>query len=285
MIPQEFEYTAPATLSEALKLLDGGNAKALAGGMSLIPLMKLRFAAPEHLVDIGRLADLNYIREDTEGIHVGATSTHYQVENSALLRGKCPLLAEAASNIGDMQVRNMGTIGGSVAHADPAADYPASLLALEAQVKLVSAHGERTVSIQDFFVDTFTTALEPGEIVREVVVPVESSGAGTSYQKVVQPASGFAIVGIAARVRKEGGKVAFVRVGVTGLASKPYRAQNVEQALAGSAGQLADLQKAAAVVAAGVDANSDLHGSAAYRSHLARVYTTRALAAALARTA
>ena len=285
MIPQEFEYTAPATLAEALKLLDGGNAKALAGGMSLIPLMKLRFAAPEHLVDIGRLADLNYIREDAEGIHVGATSTHYQVENSALLRGKCPLLAEAASNIGDMQVRNMGTIGGSVAHADPAADYPASLLALEAKVKLVSARGERTVSIQDFFVDTFTTALEPGEIVREVVVPVESSGAGTSYQKVVQPASGFAIVGIAARVRKEGGKVAFVRVGVTGLASKPYRAQIVEQALAGTAGQLADLQKAAAVVATGVDANSDLHGSAAYRSHLARVYTTRALAAALARTA
>jgi carbon-monoxide dehydrogenase medium subunit len=285
MIPQEFEYTAPATLQEALKLLDGGNAKALAGGMSLIPLMKLRFAAPEHLVDIGRLADLNYIREDAEGIHVGAASTHYQVENSALLRGKCPLLAEAASNIGDMQVRNMGTIGGSIAHADPAADYPASLLALEAQVKLVSAKGERTVSIQDFFVDTFTTALEPGEIVREVVVPVESSGAGTSYQKVVQPASGFAIVGIAARVRKEGGKVAFVRVGVTGLASKPYRAANVEQALVGSAGQLGDLQKAAAVVAAGVDANSDLHGSAAYRSHLSRVYTTRALAAALARTA
>jgi carbon-monoxide dehydrogenase medium subunit len=285
MIPQEFEYTAPATLAEALKLLDGGNAKALAGGMSLIPLMKLRFAAPEHLVDIGRLADLNYIRQDAEGIHVGATSTHYQVENSALLRGKCPLLAEAASNIGDMQVRNMGTIGGSIAHADPAADYPASLLALEATVKLVSARGERMVSIQDFFADTFTTALEPGEIVREVVVPVESSGAGTSYQKVVQPASGFAIVGIAARVRKEGGKVTFVRVGVTGLAGKPYRAQNVEQALAGSAGQLADLQKAAAVVAQGVDANSDLHGSAAYRSHLARVYTTRALASALARTA
>jgi carbon-monoxide dehydrogenase medium subunit len=284
MIAQNFEYSSPSNLKEALGLIADGNAKVLAGGMSLIPLMKLRFAAPEQVVDIGRIADLNYIRESGGAIHVGATATHYQVESSPLLRAKCPLLAEAAGHIGDMQVRNMGTIGGSTAHADPAADYPAALQALEAKLKLVSAKGERMISIADFFVDTFETALDPSEIIAEVIVPVEDSGAGTSYQKVVQPASGFAIVGIAARVKKAGGKVAMVRVGVTGLASKSYRAANVEKALEGTAGSLSDIQKAAAVVAEGVDANSDLNASADFRKQLARVHTARALAAALSRT-
>jgi carbon-monoxide dehydrogenase medium subunit len=284
MIAQNFGYSSPSNLKEALGLIADGNAKVLAGGMSLIPLMKLRFAAPEQVVDIGRIADLNYIRESGGAIHVGATATHYQVESSPLLGAKCPLLAEAAGHIGDMQVRNMGTIGGSTAHADPAADYPAALQALEAKLKLVSAKGERMISIADFFVDTFETALDPSEIIAEVIVPVEDSGAGTSYQKVVQPASGFAIVGIAARVKKAGGKVAMVRVGVTGLASKSYRAANVEKALEGTAGSLSDIQKAAAVVAEGVDANSDLNASADFRKQLARVHTARALAAALSRT-
>src|SRR6266852_3030746 len=172
MIAQKFEYTAPKTLDEALHLLAGG-AKPLAGGMSLIPMMKLRLAAPEHLVDLGRLKDLNYIREEGGAIHIGATTTHQDIESSAVLRGKCPLLAETAANIGDVQVRNRGTIGGSVAHADPSADYPAALLALEAKVKLVSATGDRTISIGDFLVDTLTTAIEPGEILQEVIVPVE----------------------------------------------------------------------------------------------------------------
>ena len=285
MIAQNFEYTAPANLTEALKLLDGGEAKALAGGMSLIPLMKLRLATPEQLVDIGRIAGLNYIRQDKNVIRIGATTTHYEIESSALLRVSCPLLAETASYIGDIQVRNRGTIGGSVAHADPAADYPAALLALEARAVLVSTKAEREIAIEDFFVDTFTTALEPGELVREVIVPVEDQSTGTSYQKVMQPASGFAIVGIAARIRKSGGKIDFARVGVTGLAGKPYRAKNVEQALEGTSGSPADIQKAAALVADGIDANSDLHASADYRKHLARVYTGRALAAASSRTA
>ena len=284
MIAQNFEYSTPASLKEALGLIADGNAKVLAGGMSLIPLMKLRFAAPEQVVDIGRIADLNYIRESQGSIHIGATTTHYQVESSPLLRAKCPLLAETAGHIGDIQVRNMGTIGGSTAHADPAADYPAALQALEAKLKLVSAKGERTVTIADFFVDTFETALDPGEIIAEVIVPVEDSGAGTSYQKVVQPASGFAIVGVAARVKKAGGKVTMARVGVTGLSSKSYRAANVEKGLEGTAGSLADVQKATAVVAEGIDANSDLNASADYRKQLARVHTARALAAALSRT-
>jgi carbon-monoxide dehydrogenase medium subunit len=279
MIPQEFEYSAPATLQEALTLLAEGNTRVLAGGMSLIPLMKLRLSAPEHLVDFRRVPDMAFIHESPKGIQIGAMTTHYQIESSQLLRAKCPLLAETAAHIGDAQVRNMGTIGGSIAHSDPAADYPAALLALEARVLLASARGERTLSYSDFLVDTFTTALEPGEIVAEVVVPAESPRAGVSYQKMAQPASGFAIVGAAARVERSNGGISMVRLGITGLSSKAYRATNVEVALQGTG----DVEKAAAVVADGVEANSDLSASADYRAHLARVYTARALKQALER--
>ena len=284
MIPQQFEYSAPKTLDEALGLLAEG-AKPLAGGMSLIPMMKLRLAAPEHLVDLGRIKDLNYIREDGGSLRIGATATHHEVESSPLVRGKCPLLAETVSNIGDMQVRNMGTIGGSVAHADPAADYPAALQALEAKLVLKGSQAERTVAADDFFVDMFTTALEPGEIVREVIVPIDGDGTGTNYQKVVQPASGFAIVGIAARVRKSGGKITMARIGVTGLSNRAFRATAAEKALEGKAGSAAEIQAAAALVTQGIEANADLHASADYRKHLAVVYAAKALTAALGRIA
>ena len=284
MIPQQFEYSAPKTLDEALGLLAEG-AKPLAGGMSLIPMMKLRLAAPEHLVDLGRIKDLNYIREDGGTLRIGATATHHAVESSPLVRGKCPLLAETVSNIGDMQVRNMGTIGGSVAHADPAADYPAALQALEAKLVLKGTKAERTVAADDFFVDMFTTALEPGEIVREVIVPIDGDGTGTNYQKVVQPASGFAIVGIAARMRKSGGKITMARIGVTGLSNRAFRATAAEKALEGKAGSAADIQAAAALVAQGIEANADLHASADYRKHLAVIYAAKALTAALGRIA
>src|SRR5438128_849095 len=194
MIAQKFEYTAPKTLDEALHLLAAG-AKPLAGGMSLIPMMKLRLAAPERLVDLGKLKDLNYIREADGTLYIGVTTTHSDLESSPILRQKCPLLAETAATIGDVHVRNMGTIGGSVAHADPAADYPAALQALEAKLVLNGAKSERTVSAADFFVDAFTTGLAPGEIIREVIVPIDDARTGTSYQKMPQPASGFAIVG------------------------------------------------------------------------------------------
>src|SRR5690349_21439185 len=225
MIAQEFEYTSPATLKEAIELL-GRGAKPLAGGMSLIPMMKLRLAAPAPFVHPARIPSLNGIHEANGRIHIGAMTTHYQVEASPLIRSKCPLLAETASNIGDVQVRNMGTIGGSTAHADPASDYPAALLALEATFKLAGASGEREVSAAGFFLDTFTTALEPGEIVVEISVPTEDSGTGTAYQKMSQPASGFAIVGVAARVHKTNSKIDLVRVGVTGVGPHPYRAAN-----------------------------------------------------------
>jgi carbon-monoxide dehydrogenase medium subunit len=275
MIAQTFEYSAAQTLDEALGLLSSGDAKVLAGGMSLIPMMKLRLAAPGRLVDLSRVPGLKGIREEGAELRIGAMTTHYEIESSAIVRGKCPLLEEAAAAIGDVQVRNMGTIGGSVAHADPAADYPASLLALEAKVKLARKGGERTLAISDFLVDTLTTAIEPGEIITEIIVPVEPAGTGVSYQKMLQPASGFAIVGVAARVRN-----GFVRIGVTGLAGKAFRASAAEKIFA----QTKDPRKSAAAIADGVDANSDVHASAGYRKHMAAVYGARALNAAMART-
>ncbi|MFM2126231.1 MAG: hypothetical protein RL328_2682 [Acidobacteriota bacterium] len=280
MIPHAFDYSAPKSLDDALKAI-GDGAKPLSGGMSLVPMMKLRLAAPDRVVDLARLKDLSYVREEGGALHVGATTTHHDVDTSATARAKCPLLAETAGLIGDVQIRNLGTMGGSVAHNDPSADYPAALQALEAQIVLKSAKGERTVSAADFFVDTFTTALEEGEIVREVVVPVEAAGTGTTYEKVLQPASGFAIVGIAVRVRKSGGKVSMARIGVTGLSNCSYRATAAEKALEGTAGSDADIQAAAALVAQGADANSDLHASAEYRTHLAKVHAARAIKAAL----
>jgi carbon-monoxide dehydrogenase medium subunit len=248
-------------------------------------MMKLRLAAPEHLVDLRALKDLNYIREAGGQLHIGATASHYEIESSALLRQKCPLLTETAASIGDVQVRNMGTIGGSVAHADPAADYPAALQALEAKFVLKGAMEERTVSAGDFFVEAFTTALEPGEILREVIVPIDDARTGTTYKKMAQPASGFAIVGVAARVRQNAGKVSFVRIGVTGLSNHAYRATAAEKALDGKTASPNDIQNAAALVTQGVDANSDLHASAEYRRHLAVVHAARAIKAAISRIA
>jgi carbon-monoxide dehydrogenase medium subunit len=280
MIANSFEYTAPATLAEALKLLAGGSAKPLSGGMSLIPMMKLRLANPEHLVYIGRLAELDYIREEKDGIHIGAAVTHHAVETAPLLRGKCPLIAETAGFIGDIQVRNMGTIGGSVAHADPAADYPAALQALEAKIVVKSASKSRTIAVDEFFVDTFTTALEPGEIVTEIIVPVDDAATGSSYQKFLQPASGFAIVGVAARIRKQGGNFTMARVGVTGLSGRPYRALATEKALSANG----DVKAAAAAIAQDIEANSDLHASATYRTSLAVTYAAKAINAAISRS-
>jgi carbon-monoxide dehydrogenase medium subunit len=282
MIAQTFDYSAPKTLEEALGLLAEG-AKPLAGGMSLIPMMKLRLAAPEHVVDLGRLKELNYIREEGGNLHIGATATHFDVETSALVQSKCPLLAQTAASIGDVQVRNKGTIGGSVAHADPSADYPAALQALEAKVVLQSAKGQRTVAIDDFFVDTFTTAIEPGEIICEIIVPVDSSH--VNYEKMAQIASGFAVVGVAVRIQTSSGKVTMARIGVTGLSNRAYRASAAEKSLEGTAGSAADVQTAAALVDQGAEANADLHASADFRRHLARVYAARSLGAALARNA
>lgn len=279
MIPQEFDYVSPQTLQEALQLIEDGERKILAGGMSLIPLMKLRLAQPEHVVDLGRVPGLDHITEQGGMVHIGAMATHHQIETSPVIRARCPLLSEAASHIGDVQVRNMGTLGGSIAHADPAADYPAALLALEAQVRLVSAHADRTVAAVDFFQDAFTTAILPGEIVLEIQAPVEDSNEGYRYEKVPHPASGFAVVGVAARLKKAGDRIAMARIAVTGMGPRAFRALEAEKLLEGGAA-IAD---AAVEVGAGQDANSDLYASADYRRHLARVHAARALAVALSR--
>jgi len=279
MIPQTFEYSAPATLAEALHLIDGDR-KLLAGGMSLIPLMKLRFAQPGHLVDLGRVPGLNGIETEGAKIRVGAMAKHYEVESSAVVRAHCPLLGETVGSIGDPQVRHRGTIGGSIAHADPAADYPAALLALNAQIRVVAAHRERLINAEDFFLDAFTTPLEPDEIVVEITVDAEDSTEGYRYEKMAHPASGFAVVGVAARIKRSAGKITMARIGVTGVGSHAFRAHNAEALLEGGA----DIASAAAVVGEGVDVNSDLFASAEYRLHLARVYAARALRTAVSRT-
>jgi carbon-monoxide dehydrogenase medium subunit len=279
MIPQTFDYTAPTTLQEALALVESGEGKLLAGGMSLIPLMKLRLAQPGHVVDLGRIPGLNHIAESDGILRIGAMATHHEVETSPVIRSRCPLLAETASHIGDMQVRNMGTLGGSIVHADPAADYPAALLALEVQVRLVSAHSDRTVAASDFFQDAFTTAIEPGEIVLEIQAPVEEANEGYRYEKVAHPASGFAVVGVAVRIRKSGGRITMARIGVTGMGPRPFRATAAEKRLEDGAG----VQDAMVEIGAGQDANSDLYASGDYRRHLARVHAARAVAVALSR--
>jgi len=280
MIPNEFEYRSPATLQEALQLVADGSGKILAGGMSLIPIMKLRLASPGNVVDLSRVPGLNRITEAGGVVHIGAMATHHQIETSPVTRSRCPLLAEAAASIGDIQVRNMGTIGGSIAHADPAADYPAALLALEAQVRLASATSERTVAAADFFLDAFTTAIEPGEIVVELLVPAEEVSEGYKYTKVPHPASGFAVVGVAARVKTVAGKISMARLAVTGMGPRAFRDTAAEKLLEGGA----DVAVAAAVVGEGQETNSDLYASGEYRRHLARVHAARALAAAISRT-
>ncbi len=278
MIPANFDYSAPETLTDALKLLaDHPDSKVLAGGQSLIPMLKFRLAQPSHLVDLDRILDLNFIAEENGTIRIGAMTTHNQVETSELLQAKCPLLAKTAAEIGDVQVRNRGTIGGSIVHADPAADYPAALLALEARVRLVSSGGERVLAIDEFIVDALTTAIEDGEVLAEVQVAAETNGAGTAYRTIVQPASGYAVVGAAVRLAVVAGKISLARVGVTGVSSKAYRATAVEAALEGQAANAETFAAAAQHAADGVEALSDIHASAEYRAHLASVQVRRAL--------
>ena len=286
MIPAEFEYESPATLDEALRLLGrhGDEAKILAGGHSLLPMMKLRLAAPRYIVDIGRLRGMDYIREEKGKIAIGALVTHAQVASSDLLRDKCPLLPETASVIGDMQVRNRGTIGGSLAHADPAADYPASILALDAEMIVQSSSGKRTIPAEKFFVDLLATGIRPGEILTEIRVPIRAEGEGSAYRKFHQPASGFAIVGAAARITLgKGGKLDDLALGMTGVGSKAYRATAVEKALSGSGGTEKQVAEACAKAAQGVDPLSDIFASADYRREMAGVFARRAIAAAIER--
>ena len=285
MIPAPFDYQAPATLEEAVGLLanDPDGAKILAGGHSLIPAMKLRLAQPQLLVDIARIKSLAYIREEGDQILIGATTTHYQLESSDLLKRICPLLSLCGASIGDVQVRNKGTIGGSVAHSDPAGDWPAAVIALDAELILVGPGGERTVKTSDFFIDLLTTDLQPGEILREIRIKKPTGRFGQAYQKVPHPASGFAVVGVAAHVvLNDDGSCKSIAIGVTGVGPKAYRASAVESALAGTNLDDSAIDAAVAHVCDGIDPNADLYASGEYRCHLAQVHTRRAIKAAKA---
>jgi aerobic carbon-monoxide dehydrogenase medium subunit len=286
MIPASFDYITAKSLDDAIALLakHKDDAKILAGGHSLLPAMKLRLMQPKVLIDLGRIKDLSYIKEEGGQIRIGAMTTHFQVEMSDLLRRSCPLLPETASQLGDMQVRNKGTIGGSLVHSDPAADWPAAILALDAELVARSAKGDRVIKASDFFVEMLTTALQPGEVLREIRIPAGKGKVGQAYLKVRHPASGFAVVGVAVNLSVDGGKCQSAAIGITGVSTKAYRAAKVESALKGNALDAKTLGLAAAHAADGVDVNSDLYASADYRKQLAAVYARRALEAAASRT-
>lgn len=280
MIPAAFTYHRPRTVQAALRLLaeHGADAKVLAGGQSLLAMMKLRLAAPAHLVDISRIAALQRMRVRDGRLRIGALATHWMIESAPAVRRAAPVLAETASMIGDLQVRNLGTIGGSLVHADPASDYPAAMLALDAEFALQGGDGVRTVAAPEFFQGVMATALRSDELLIEVGVPVPPARFGAAYLKMPNPASGFALAGVAAAIGLDGdGLAAHVRVGITGVAAAAYRAHRVEQAITDREPTDELLAEAAAAAADGVDANADLHASAAYRQHLARVLTRRAL--------
>ncbi len=286
MIPAPFNYEAPKTLGEAITSLSHKpeETKILAGGHSLIPAMKLRLAQPQLLVDIGRIKELAYIREQGDQLLIGATTTHYEIEASTTLKQLCPLLPECASHIGDVQVRNKGTIGGSLAHSDPAGDWPAAIIATGAELVAASTYGDRIIKADDFFVDFLTTALQPGEILREIRIKKPQGRFGQAYQKVHHPASGFAVVGIAVDLRLGGGgSCESAGVGVTGVAAKAYPAAGVEATLRGKQLSEQTIADAATHAADGIDVNSDLYASADYRRHLAQIHTRRAIANALSR--
>jgi len=235
------------------------------------------------LIDIGRIKDLSYIREEAGQIRIGAMTTHYQMEASDRLREICPLLPECAAQIGDVQVRNKGTIGGSVAHSDPAGDWPAAIMALRAEMVAVGANGERVINADDFFVDMLTTALKEGEILREIRINPPAGRFGQAYLKVPQPASGFAVVGVAVSLTRDaGGNSKSAGIGITGVASKVYRASAVEAALTGALNDQS-ITAAAGHATDGVSVNGDLYASDAYRRHLAQVYTRRAIETAVSR--
>ena len=286
MYPAAFEYHAPTSVKDALKLLGKlDDAKLLAGGHSLIPMMKLRLAQPKHVIDLGRVKGLAGIKEDKGVVTVGAMTTHWEVESSRLLRSKVPVVSETAAVIGDPAVRNKGTIGGSLAHADPAADMPATAIALGFEFVCEGAKAKRTVKVDDWFKGLMTTALKESEVLTAIRIPVWGAGSGSCYMKFPHPASRFAIVGVCAAVTvdKKTGNCTKVGVGVTGAGTHAVRAKGVEAALLNKQLDAATIEAAAQKAADGVDVQADLQGSVEYKAHLCRVFARRALEAALKR--
>jgi carbon-monoxide dehydrogenase medium subunit len=285
MITHQFAYEAPTTIDDAVKALGRSReAKVLAGGHSLIPLMKLGLAEPELIVDIGRIASLRQIKSENGAVTVGALATHRSIAENSTIATALAALAEAAAAVGDLQVRSRGTIGGSLAHADPAADEPAPTLAFDATIRVIGPKGRRDIPAREFFKETFETALGANEIVVEIRFPAPAGRTGSAYAKFPHPASGFAIVGVAAVVGLKGdGTVERAAIGVTGAAAGPFRANAAERALVGTRGDASAIAAAAAKAADGVTLLSDLTASSEFRKQLVIVHTRRALERAVER--
>jgi carbon-monoxide dehydrogenase medium subunit len=286
MITHPFTYQAPATIEEAVQQLGkSGDAKVIAGGHSLLPLMKLGLAQPETLIDLRNIASLHGIRTEPDGtIVVGALVTHRELAHDETVRAKLTALADAAAEVGDLQVRARGTIGGSLAHADSAADEPAPTLAYEATIRAIGPKGRRDIRARDYFKGTFETALAADEIIAEIRFPAPAARTGGAYAKFAHPASGFAVTGVAAVVTvKSDGSIERAAIGVSGAAAAAYRAAEAERALTGTKGDDKAIASAAAKAADGITALSDLAASADYRTHLVSVYTRRAIERAIKR--
>lgn len=277
MTPYHINYHKPSTVEEAIALMQehGDDCKILAGGQSLIPVMRLRLADPENLIDISGIESLKVIRDNDKSITIGAAVTHGDIAKDASVAEHVPMVSTAAGMIGDIQIRNFGTIGGSVAHADPAADWPAVLLAADATMHIAGPDGKRTVDVDQFFFGLFSTALQDGEILVGISIPKTAANRNSTYQKFVQPASRFAIVGCAAAVAKGNGSVDAARVAFSGVSSVPFRDNGIERSLVGGS-SIAD---ATASVAADVSVMSDHFANEKYRRHLAGVYARKALEA------
>ncbi|HWQ22683.1 MAG TPA: xanthine dehydrogenase family protein subunit M [Gaiellaceae bacterium] len=280
MIPARFDYEVAGSVEHALELLGGReDAKLLAGGHSLLPAMKLRLARPSLLVDVGRLDELRYVRDGGDHVAIGALTRHKDVCDASLLRERCGIVAHAAGQVGDPQVRHRGTIGGSLAHGDPASDLPAVVLALDAQLVVRGPGGERTVPAAQFFTGVFQTALGPGEMLVEIRVPKLGENTGWAYEKLSRRAQDWATVAVAAVVERSNGGIARASLGLTNMGPTPLRAPAAESALAGGA----SLEEAAALAPEGTEPPSDLAASAEFRRHLTQVLARRALERATAR--
>lgn len=276
MIPVSFNYKKASSIEEALNMLDA-DAQILGGGHSLIPALKLRLNAPGTLVDISKIDSIRNIADNEKSITIGGGVTHAAIASSAALAEHCPMMVQAAKEIGDIQVRNCGTIGGSIAHADPAADWPAVLLAADANVIIQSKNGKRTVDIDQFFKGFFETALEEGEIITGISIPKTAFNRHSTYVKFKQPASRFAIVGCAAAADMNGNVINSVRIGITGVSESAYRAMAAESALSGQSLTADAIESAVVNITDGVDVMGDHYASEKYRTHLAHVYVKRAL--------
>jgi len=281
VIPVQFDYLAPATVEEALSALaqHGDDAKIMAGGQSLLPVLRMRLNAPEMVIDLGKIESLRGIRDDGDAIVIGAMTPHVEVGSNDLVAEHAGLIAKAMEHLADAQIRHRGTFGGALAHADPAGDLGAPTLALGAQFVIAGSGGSRTVEADDFFVDLFETAIGEDEILTEVRIP-KHTGWGSHYEKFVRVAHQWPIVAVAAAVRVDGGTIAEARVGLTNMGSTPLRARSVEEALAGQPATADGVRAAAEKAADGTNPPSDLNGDADYRRHLAGVLTRRAVLAA-----